>query len=85
MTVGSEATALTTLDMSGMTYYDTTSTLATGAVAVTLGSGNDILNFGISLTSADSVTDGGNRTATTADRIITATIVGLSTVTGTVT
>ena len=38
--------------------------------------------FGTSLTSADSVTDGGNRTATTADRL-TATIAGLSTVTGT--
>ena len=81
MTVGSEATKLATLDMSGMTY-DTTTTLATGAVAVTLGSGNDVLAFGSSLTSADSVTDGGNRTATTADRV-TATIAGLSTVTGT--
>jgi len=81
MTVGSEATLLTTLDMSGMTY-DTTTTLAAGAVNVTLGSGNDILNFGTTLTSADTVTDGGQRTATTADRL-TATIAGLSTVTGT--
>ena len=81
MTVGSEATALTTLDMSGMTY-DTTATLAAGSVAVTLGSGNDIIAFGTSLTSGDSVTDSGNRTATTADRL-TATIAGLSTVTGT--
>ena len=81
MTVGSEATLLTTLDMSGMTY-DTTTTLAAGAVNVTLGSGNDVLNFGSTLTSADTVTDGGQRTATTADRL-TATIAGLSTVTGT--
>ena len=44
MTVGSEATLLTTLDMSGMTY-DTTATLAAGSVAVTLGSGNDIIAF----------------------------------------
>ena len=84
MTIGSEATKLTSLDMTGMTY-DTTTTFAASsanAVAVQLGSGNDALAFGTSLTSADSVTDSGNRTATTADRI-TATISGLSTVTGT--
>ena len=82
VTVGAEAALLSAIDASGMTYDATITTSAASAVTVTLGSGNDTLNFGTTLTGADTVTDGGNRTATTADRL-TATISGLSTVTGT--
>ena len=66
VTVGAEAALLSAIDASGMTYDATITTSAASAVTVTLGSGNDTLNFGTTLTGTDTVTDGGNRTATTA-------------------
>ena len=82
LTVGAEAALLATLDASSMTYDANLTTGAASSLAVSLGTGNDTINFGTTLSSADSVTDAGNRTATTGDRL-TATISGLSTVTGT--
>ena len=50
--------------------------------SITGGSGNDTINMSTGLNSGDTIVGGGNLTATTADRV-TATIAGLSTVTGT--
>jgi len=82
LTIGGESTKLSTFDASGYTGDMGLTNNAASATTYKLGSGNDTIAFGTTLNGSDTVTDAGNRTATTADRI-TATIAGLSSVTGT--
>jgi len=58
ITVGTEATKLATINAAGMTDVLTLTVGAAAANAITLGSAKDVVNFGTTLTIADSV-DGG--------------------------